>query len=382
MKKCILFLLLSCSLAAQNKVSNKVLIPYRDKNLWGLSDTLGKVVVKPFAKEIKQFVISTNKKYNSRYVVKTNKSYFVIDQNKTVLLPETNVYDSIVVDNYYLNNFYVYKNGKAGVYTKGKQLIACQYDKITAEANDSYFVYKNELQGLINSQGKLIIPIEYTNIYQSWEDIKKPKFVWVAEGKSVDKKFYDIKIPGKNDRLMDIATKRLGDELIVDGIAIDEKIKKLKEQYDSVEFNSRLYNAIVEKGHKFGIYDFEADKETVAPLYEEIKPYAYDRGVLAYLVKLNGKFGMVKEGNIKVLDAEYDDISYDTKNRMHVLAKNNKKGIIVFNTIYPIIPAKYSDILSYRPIHIHDTWQFGLFTVVTENGTGYVGENGVEFFKD
>mgnify|MGYP006160615057 CR=1 FL=1 len=145
-----------------------------------MSDTLGNIKVKPIYKEIKNFIIDYENDFASRYVVKSNKTYYVIDQNKKVLLPELNTYDSIYLNKNYPNHFWVFKKGKVGLYHKNKEIIGCFYDKITVLANESYEVQNGKLSGLINSLGKLIIPIEYVRIRPSWdeEDEKNPKFVF------------------------------------------------------------------------------------------------------------------------------------------------------------------------------------------------------------
>lgn len=408
MKKIILLLLLSGSLAAQtktkttaktvpktlaqNQIMSKVLIPYRDKNLWGLSDTLGRIVVKPFAKDIKQFAISDDGKFISRYVVKTNKKYYVIDRSKTVLLPEINTYDSITVSKYHPDHFFVYKKGKLGLFTKGKELIPCLYESIELSYNQSFEVTKDELVGVINSQGKLIIPTQYTRVSRSWddEDDKNPKFVWNAKGILVEKKFYDTKIKEKPSGIYgdvvveDIPSiKEMGDGGENDvNKKIDAVLKELNARYDRVVLDKRNAIAGVEIKKKWGVYDFESKEEIIAPLYDEAYQFASDKDKRVFKVALNGKYGLVKEGNIEMTNIEYDEIEYDNQNSIYILVKDNKKGMIIFNTIYPIVPPKYVSIKNAEPIRISDRWQFGLFKVTTEKGTGYLGENGVEFFKD
>jgi hypothetical protein len=51
-------------------------------------------------------------------------------------------------------------------------------------------------------------------------------------------------------------------------------------------------------------------------------------------------------------------------------------------TIYPIIPNKYDDIIYARGLSVNRSWNFAIFKIMINNKTGYVGENGIEFFKD
>ncbi len=379
MKKIIILLFLIPNLYSQTKITNKVLIPFREKNLWGLSDTLGNIIVKPFAKKIKDFIISYDGNFTSRYVVKTNKNFYVIDKNKTIFLPELNSYDSIRLNINYPNHFWIYKKGKAGLFYKNKEFIACLYDQISPSYNESFKIKKGELVGVINSLGKLIIPIKYNNIYQSWEyeDEKNPKFVWVTDDGLVEKKILDTKITPKY--YGSISEKIVGVKDIC-GDCDDqyESIKKsLAKKYDFVKIQIANNLAFVTKGNKIGVVDLDTEEELVNPIYDEVEDYARDRDVKVFKVKLNGKYGLVKSNNLIVLNCEYDEINED-----HVLTKDNKKGIIIFNTIYPYIKPKYLTIKSIEGIQVNENWQFGLFEVTTANGKGFVGENGVEFFKD
>lgn len=368
---------------AQTTKKNNVLLPYRAKNVWGLSDTLGTIIVAPIYKEIKDFIINKDHNFASRYVVKTNKTYYVIDQNKKVLLPEQNLYDSIKLNSEHINHFWVYKQGKVGLFHSNKEIIPCLYDNIALVQNKSFIVQKGKLCGLINSLGNLIIPIEYKYIHYSWEeeDQKNPKFVWIAEGMLVEKKFYDTKVQEQNSN----EKLSIAEVAIVSDIASEETdpISTVSKKYDSFRiFNREKKYAYVSLNNKKGVVNFVTEEEIVKPIYEDVNYFAEDREKFVFKVKLDGKFGLIKEGNIVVLENEFDNIYYDYKEGLYFLEKENKKGCIIFNTIYPPIKPKYLSIKSLDGIRISDRWQFGLFEVTTENGKGIVGENGVEFFKD
>lgn len=379
MKKTLFLLLISLTIYAQKPINSNVLIPYRNKNLWGLSDTLGNIKVKPIYKDIKDFFIDKDTDFTSMYAVKTNKSYFVIDRNGKVIIPETYGYDSIYVNKFYYDRFLVYKKGKMGLY-KNKELIPCIYDKVEIGTNESYYVKMGKLSGLINAKGKLIIPVLYDDVHPSFEekDDYNSEYVWVAEKKNEEKKFYDFKIPTKLDRSM--YEKNIVEEANSndDDSDKEELFKaKLKERYDKVDIVMYYKVAYVEKNNKKGLVELPSLKEIISPIYEELSSYGWDNSEIVYKVKLNNKYGFVKPGNVTILNCEFDEIE-----DLGILIKDGKKGYYTFNSIYPYIQPKYLSIKNYDDIDINDTWQFKLFEVTTEKGKGYVGENGVEFFKD
>jgi len=379
MKKTLFLLLISFTIYAQKPINSNVLIPYRDKNLWGLSDTLGNIKVKPIYKDIKDFFIDKDTDFTSMYAVKTNKSYFVIDRNGKVIIPETYGYDSIYVNKFYYDRFLVYKKGKMGLY-KNKELIPCIYDKVEIGTNESYYVKMGKLSGLINAKGKLIIPVLYDDVHPSFEekDDYNSEYVWVAEKKNEEKKFYDFKIPTKLDRSM--YEKNIVEEANSNNDDTDKEElfkAKLEERYDKVDIVMYYKVAYVEKNNKKGLVELPSLKEIISPIYEELSSYGWDNSEIVYKVKLNNKYGFVKPGNVTILNCEFDEIE-----DLGILIKDGKKGYYTFNSIYPYIQPKYLSIKNYDDIDINDTWQFKLFEVTTEKGKGYVGENGVEFFKD
>ncbi len=361
------------------QTSTKVLIPYRDHNTWCLSDTLGTIKAKTTYKDIKDFIITRNKSFVARYLVKNNKNYFVVDQNQKVILPEMNPYDSIHLNEEFPNYYWVFKKGKVGIWTANKEIVNCLYNKITPTDNKSFVVEKGELKGLVNSQSKLIIPVEYQSIYSSWDeaDQKNPKHVWVAEGVLVDKKFYDTKIKVDGTDLGNASVIGIVDSSGGGADVRNQKLEQLRAKYDKVDFNFYNDYAIVTKDGKVGVVQFDNQEELVTPLYEEVEQYGNDHGVSLYKVKKDHLYGLIKEGNTFFLNCEYDAILDDL-----TLVKGDKKGMIIFNSIYPSIAPKYFSIKEYKKIDISDTWQFGLYQVTTEKGKGLLGENGVEFFKD
>ena len=83
----------------------------------------------------------------------------------------------------------MYKNNKKGLLRNFKMLIPVQYDDVEFAENESFTVEKKGKKGLVNSKGKLIIPIAYTTIYESWSensDENSSKFYWIAKNENSD----------------------------------------------------------------------------------------------------------------------------------------------------------------------------------------------------
>ena len=127
--------------------SQKILIPYRNKNLWGYADTSGVIKIKPIydSADFFNFSKTVTEVYKDRKV-----SLITIDGN--LLFPLSDSYQI------FGNNYFVTKDKKQGVYSKtGKLLVPIEYDLI--ECTCYYHEYekeKNKVVGLKNNKYYLI----------------------------------------------------------------------------------------------------------------------------------------------------------------------------------------------------------------------------------
>lgn len=386
----LLLLFFAVSLFAQKAPpKSNILVPYRVKNLWGLSDTLGKINVQPIYKAVKNFHHYDYGKVKSLFVVTTSKGDAVIDENQKVWLNEltSKAYDSVLPDPYNPKYIYVFKSGKMGVFAGGKELIKPIYTEVTAEENESFLVCeKYGIFGLINSKGVMVIPMEYIRISGNWRENDKggPKFVWDAEGMIVDKKFYDarVQLPIVDD--LPIGEKIAGEVLprIIDLDNQKKESRHLESDYDKVAVEAHNDVAYVTKNNLIGVYDLVTKREIVKPEYLSIKFATEDRNKKVFIAQKETGFGLVQQGDKIIVPFECDDIYSDEKLRNLILVKAGKKGLFVANTIYPYFKPKYDEFLSAQAIPVSSRWQFGIYKIKHANRIDYVGENGVEFFKD
>jgi hypothetical protein len=62
--------------------------------------------------------------------------------------------------------------------------------------------------------------------------------------------------------------------------------------------------------------------------------------------------------------------------------RNKKLGMVMFFTTYPPIDNLYESITQMRNLSVSKSWSFGILKVTKNGKVGYVGENGVEYFRD
>lgn len=372
-------LLLTTLLFSQTNVNP--LIPYRDGKLWGFCDTLGKVVVKPYFDKVIDVRYNPFEFNKAAFLLQKNNKKFVVNEKNQISVPVNHTYDSIRLKEFDINYVEVFKNGKMGLYSNLKEIIPCDYDNIDVMGNKSFRVYIGNKCGIINSKNKLIVPIKYNEIYPSWddEDQANSKYVWDASNDKERVKYYDIKIALNGDEALGALLEKRGGNYESDYSSLKSELFK---KYDKVEFDEYRNVAYVTKNNKIGVYSLLENRLFVDTIYDEVSYSDTNKGNAVFKVKLNGKFGLIIENNIVLLPIEYDKIEFNQKISQLEIFKNNKVGIKVLNTIYPTIEPKYIEFLDREGIPINNSWGFNIFLVKTENGIGYVGENGVEYFKN
>ena len=79
---------------------------------------------------------------------------------------------------------------------------------------------------------------------------------------------------------------------------------------------------------------------------------------------------------------QYDSVDFNSHFNLFIISLNDKVGFKILNTIYPTVEPKYLKIIDKHSLQVNDSWNFSLLQVLTEKGYGFVGENGVEYFKD
>lgn len=380
-----LFLMAGCF--AQG--TSKVLVPYRVKDLWGFADTSGNLKVSAVYKSVEPsyYYNGEEKKTYARYVVKKTTAAYVLDENMLVKVPETYAYDSIHASVLYAmkDRYQVYKAGKTGLFANGKQLISCQYDIIDPTLNDSYIVEKDGLKGLVNSSGKLIVPVKYQSIHKDhYADEENGEITWIARGMIATERFTDKLLPGEDDY-----GNIIGIEEAVNAVVAERsdpytaQKTELRKQYDALRIlPGREKYVYIEKDGKTGLYDLQKKEVLMEPLYDDLYECSprYGSEPEHFRFLQNGLFGVIDIKNQVLLPAEYQSVQQSRLG--YSLEKDGKKGMYIFSRKL-LIPAVYESIENYSYISLPDRDDaFVLFRVKTAGGYGYVGENGVRFFRE
>lgn len=313
-----------------------------------------------------------------------------------------------------------FENGPASVKVNGKYIFLnknlhpafsnLSFDSATSfDSNKNAIVMKNEKFGILNNDGKLVIPIAYTAIenYNSNGD-PNPNFYLLTKDKRYalfnaglmkiaesDEEFFNITY---SNQIKYISFKNFSNKY---GL-VDHKGKiKVPFIYDeSLHFQGNAFS-IVKRNDKKGIIDInnceivplkfnelvQIDDED-ADLFiatnqsgafvidlnnkiilsgEEIQSI-YNQP-LKFIVKRNKKYGIVDLQNKNILPFEYDEISNWTEYGPRIskfIVKNGKTGLIDENTFKITVPPTYDE---FKYIN-------GLIFAKKNNKAGIIDEKG------
>lgn len=290
-------------------------IPYREKKLWGISDTLGNIIITP------QF-------------------------------------DSIgFFENFWSDSFakIFHKKKKSYIDFKGK-IICPFYDELEKIDDDFYIVKDSGKYGLIWLNRKETIPIIYDTLILA---NKYPQFKKSSKKVVVRKngEFYILSY--LNTNITKIENPEVAKEIIEKKIAKENEVNSKKEViYVDVPSYDSKPNEIIEISN---------------PNYKIYKSKRVDK---------NGeKYGVISEDDKIIIDYKYDTIK-KVDNNLFIVQKKGKVGAFGFMYYLGNVPVKYKKLEFYKSIGVTNTYYFTLFKVQKNSKNGFVGGNGIEYFKD
>lgn len=263
-------------------------LPYKEGELlvkqegkYGVINIKGKSLVKAEYDQIEvDGYYTDNDKYSySGYIVaiKTEEGYrygYINYKGKTILKTEFNELSRIIEIE---NNENVYmvgaKNGQYGVTKNGKELIKNEYQSIRYDGeNNVMVVEKSKKYGIVNLEGKLIVPVEYnqidiTGIY-IYAQNDQGTTIYNSNGTQVniDTNVAILNTTNKKYRIR-IKTK---DNVTKYGVIDDEGMQIIEEKYNYLEYLYDNYFIVSNEKSKLGIID-DDDKPKLEIKYDSIQ---------------------------------------------------------------------------------------------------------------
>lgn len=287
---------------------------------WGVINSSGEEVVQPAYSEMiaipnkqKPVFICT---YDVNYVDGTYRTKAINDKNQDIFTDYENV---ATIQNLDKNNnlwfeenvLKVQKDGKFGLINlDGKEILPCEYDSITTlrGIKNSIIIKKDGKIGLVNTDGSIIVPVEYADISAVTEDYKNGYIVKNLEGKfgiiksdgqvGLESKFEDVKHIADNNMYI---AKLDGTWKVIaeDGTAyLEGKVN------NAVSMNNG--NVVINNNGKYGIVNVQTDLKI--PSDYEFLAYIFED---KYIAKKDGKFGVIDTNNQVIVELKYADLNYN-----------------------------------------------------------------------
>ncbi len=238
----------------------------------------------------------------------------------------------------------VEKDGKYGLINfEGKEVLPCDYDEITAlkGVTNNLLVKKDGEVGLVNEKGQTIVNTEYKDIKTLKEGYKN-EYIIVNDNNQygiisttgtviIEPKYEDVKYLNNSEMfaIKDAGVWKLinkDNQILIDG------------GYDNI-IEAKGENVVVEKGGKYGVVTTK-NEEKIPVEYEQIK-YTFS---IYYIAKTGGKYGIINLNNEQVKDFNYINMDYVEKGDFIQADVSDTETVIFDNNLSEKISGIVSEI--------------------------------------
>ena len=339
-------------------------------NKWGVINQDGEEVIIPSYQEM--IVIPNKAKdvfictYNINEETGTYQTKAINSKNEEILtgyeqieaLENIDKYDNVWYEE---NVLRIKKNGKYGLIDfNGKELLPAEYDEIIGLEGiaNSIIIKKDGKVGLVNDNGSIIIEPVYTEIKNLGDTYKEGYITKNEEGKygiiSTTKKQI---LENKYDEIEQIYLKDY--YLVKEG----EKRKLIDSKGNTIiekgfdEIKSATSNGIIfVKDNLYGEIN-TAGEITIEAKYQELKEAK--NGI--YIAKLNDKYGIIDQNQIEKISFNYTGITYNQKAEIYLAEDAEYKTSIIDNNFNVKITGILSEInedKEYIRMRINDEYKY------------------------
>ena len=360
-----------------------VLVPYRIKDKWGFSDQKGNMKISPVYDQVLKmnYYFTDGKSFRNLMVVKKGAETFVINHFNQIVVPGGKGFDYFRLDPYNYETVIVGQHNNRGLYFNGAVLIPCIYDEVEKMSNLTFKVRKVQLQGLINSKGKVVIPVKYN--FVGFQHVNSEQFTWNARNDLKEKSllFEDQNIHDDTPASNHMGATSLRSEILnVVRLNLDSAVNALKTNYSAVQPDVKYPHLVyVVKNSKKGLYNVILKKLVIPCEYEEVMVNPNFSAEIIIKVKKQ-YYGFVGEwGNIQapcIFDAVLN------KEAPFLLVKGKSIGMLSESIHY--IKPEYTSIENFEGVYDGVAGKkIELFRVKTSLGqTGIINNEGFKYFKD
>src|SRR5690606_16505771 len=323
-------------------MTDEIVLVSKNKK-WAFFSNKGKQLTDYKFDEIKQAYIKENGRDKDTYfkgglaIVSIGNQTQFLDKNLKEIIP-IGKYD--YVESLNKNGFgIVGKNNKFGIINnQGKEVIPLEYDKIEHPKRYSnilelFVLEKNEKLQILDENTK---PIKQNILSYSWDKIDfDDYYLDVLLLKDSQNKFGIIDENGKTIIPFEFEELRAfdGEETSIAkkngkyGIINFQNQELVAFENDEVSSSKFSETFVVKQQNKYGLLDKQG-KKIVDFVFEDLQPCYYDENN-KFIIKTKGKYGIIDISGKEIIPAEYDEISnwVEYGHEAHFVSKDKKKGM-------------------------------------------------------
>lgn len=303
----------------KEKISNESYYASFEDNKYGVINSKGENVIEPSYQELITIpnknkdvflcvydVDYTNGKYKTKALNSKNEEIYSQYENIEVI----ENYDTNNNIKYNSNVLKVQKDNKYGLINlDGKEILPCEYNEISALIGNenSIKIIKDGKVGIVDNNGKKVVDAKYKDIKKLSDDYKNGYIVEndnnlygtvdCANNSILESKYTEIKPVYENGMYIVKGT---------NGYNVVDKAGNIitKKEYENITDikNSQI---IVVENKKYGVIN--TNGEQIIPCnYDELKFINNEN----YIVKQNNKYGIIDINNKNILENKYNTINY------------------------------------------------------------------------
>ncbi|MFK7774880.1 MAG: WG repeat-containing protein, partial [Saprospiraceae bacterium] len=268
---------------------------------YGLIDSLNNIIIPFQDKELSRLDDET-------ILAKLDKKQSLLDTKGNLILPSN--LDYLNRNNRNKNEVIVSKDGLVGIYNISKKKFSVDpiYELIVSSPNQKYFniAKKNDKYGIIDNEGKTLLPFEYDKISGS-KIQKNDKWGYLDD----DGKIW---LEPKYDKIRNqFVVQENGFWGILDSIGNWDLLPKY-DRIDGYGLECQIY-----LDNKIGLFNRKT-KTLIKPIYEELR-----RQGQFYVAKKNKLYGILNQADEIILPFKYDKI--EGRFQKFIVQKDLKWGI-------------------------------------------------------
>lgn len=361
---------------------SNILIPRRKGNLWGFAGLYGNIKIAPRYDDAEPFMDYSNINPGQHYyavVTAAGEKYIINPAGKIIsegyslinwrILSFTGEAFIVVTDS----------GNKEGAFYNGQLTVPPLYDDIMVSDDIYLKVTLNGKTGIISIQNKVIVPVEYDDVYIVTEDGHNLILQWEA-----------VLAAGETTGCEDTphfynAPRTVAKEIA--GAAFTQALEQVEVKIVPETSVFTIYNTSqAGKGIRFTDERFH-----IQPVYDDIKPvqqlpfrgenYVPQGWPLFFAVKQNMKYGLIDQTGKFYVPMEMDNIKLVYKPwPCWLVEKSEKQGVFGDEDGHFIYP-RYNNIISRNFIVLNEATSFLIYRAELDGLQGYIGENGLEYFE-